>query len=77
MQNNRNQFSMEDALKLASTPAGRELIALLQSAGGQDVEKAKQAAQKGDYTQAKNSLAEIMKSPKVQQLLREMEKNNG
>ncbi len=77
MQNNRNQFSMEDALRLASTPAGRELIALLQSAGGQDVEKAKQAAQKGDYTQAKNSLAEIMKSPKVQQLLREMEKTNG
>ena len=72
-----NQFSMEDALHLASTPAGRELIALLQSAGGQDVEKAKQAAQRGDYTEAKNSLSELLKSQKVQQLLREMEKNNG
>lgn len=75
MQNNR--FSMEDALRLASTPAGRELIALLQSADGQDVKKAKQAAQQGDYSQAKNSLSEFLKSPRVQQLLREMEENNG
>ena len=76
MQNNGNRFSMEDMLRLSSTPAGQELIKLL-STGGQDVETARQAAQKGDYTGAKNALGELLKSPKVQQLLREMEKNNG
>lgn len=76
MQNHKNQFSMEDVRRLSSTPAGQELIRLL-STGGQDVEKARQAAQKGDFTQAKNALGELMKSPKVQQLLKEMEKNNG
>lgn len=76
MQNQKNQFSMEDVRRLSSTPAGQELIRLL-STGGQDVEKARQAAQKGDFTQAKNALGELMKSPKVQQLLKEMEKNNG
>ena len=75
MQNNR--FSMEDVMRMASTPAGRELIALLQATGGQDMQQAKQAAQQGDYTQAKNSLTEFLKSPRVQQLLREMEKTNG
>ena len=77
MQHNKNPFSMDDALHLASTPAGKELIALLQAAGGQDMEKAKQAAQRGDYTEVKNNLSELLKSPKVQQLLRELEKNNG
>lgn len=77
MQHNNNKFSMEDALQLASTPAGQELIALLKATGGQDMEKAKQAAQRGDYTEVKNNLSELLKSPKVQQLLREMEKNNG
>lgn len=76
MQNNRNQFSMEDMLRLSSTPAGQELIKLLRN-GGQDVETARQAAQKGDYARAKNALGELLKSPKVQQLLKEMEKSNG
>ena len=76
MQNHKNQFSMEEVRRLSSTPAGQELIKLL-SAGGQDVEKARQAAEKGDFNQAKSALGELMKSPKVQQLLREMEQNNG
>ena len=76
MQSNKNQFSMEDVRRMSSTPAGQELIKLL-STGGQDVEKVRQAAQKGDFAQAKNALGELMKSPKIQQLLKEMEKNNG
>ena len=76
MQNHKNQFSMEEVRRLSSTPAGQELIKLL-STGGQDVEKARQAAEKGDFNQAKSALGELMKSPKVQQLLREMEQNNG
>ena len=77
MENQKQPFSMEDIARLAGTPAGQQLIALLQSTGGQDVENARKAAQSGDYAQAKNSLSHILRSPKVQQLLKEMEKNHG
>ena len=76
MMNEKNSFSMEDVRRLSSTPAGQELLKLL-STGGQDVEKARQAAQKGDFHQARNALEDLLKSPKVQQLLKEMEKNYG
>lgn len=76
MQNNKNPFSMEDAVRLAGTPAGQQLLALLQSTGGSSMEDARKAVEKGDYTQAKNSLSEILKSPQVQKLLREMEQGH-
>jgi len=76
MQNKPESFSIQDALRLANTPAGKELISALQSAGGSNLKQAQQAAAKGDYESAKNSLSEILKSPKIQALLKEMEQKN-
>ena len=53
MHSNRDSFSMEDAMRLANSPAGQQLIALLKSAGGSSVEQARQAAHKGDSETAK------------------------
>ena len=77
MHSNRDSFSMEDAMRLANSPAGQQLIALLKSAGGSSVEQARQAAQKGDYETAKANLSRILQSEDVQRLLKEMEKGNG
>ena len=76
MQNKPDNFSMTDALRLANSPSGKQLIALLQQTGGDDLEQARQAAAKGDYESAKSNLSQILKSPQIQALLKEMEHKN-
>lgn len=76
MQNKPDNFSMQDAMRLANSPAGKELIATLRSAGGSDLQQAQKAVAKGDYESAKQSLSQILKSPQIQALLQEMEKSN-
>ena len=77
MKSNKENFSIQDAMRLAETPAGKELLSILQSSGGDSVDKAKKAAEQGDYAQVKESLSELMKSPKIQSLLKEMGQQNG
>lgn len=77
MKQNQTPFSMEDALRLASTDAGRQLLRLLQGTGAQDAQAAKNAVQKGDMEQAKQQLSHLLDSPQVQQLLKELEKSHG
>lgn len=73
MQNQSNQFSMEDAIRLAGTPAGKQLIELLKSNTGKDMDAARRAVESGDYEQAKKSLSSLLQSPDVQKLLTKME----
>lgn len=77
MKHPKNEPSMEDIMHIAESPAGKKLISLLQSSGGDALTQAKQAAQAGDFTAAKANISQLMKSPQVQALIREMEKNNG
>ena len=76
MQNKPENFSMQDIMRLANSPAGKKLISLLRNTGGSDLEQARKAAEKGDYESAKGNLTEIMKSPQIQALIKEMEQNH-
>lgn len=77
MQNNQENFSIQDAMRLANTPAGKELLALLKSGGGDTMDKARKQAEQGDFEQVKQTLSSVLQSPRVQELLQEMRKNNG
>lgn len=76
MQNDPKQFSMEEAIRLAGTPAGRQLLNLLKSSTDVDMHKARKAMESGDLEQAKKSLAGLMQSPDVLKLLKEMGYSN-
>ena len=76
MQNKPENFSMQDIMRLANSPAGKKLISLLRNTGGSDLEQARKAAEKGDYESAKSNLTEIMKSSQIQALIKEMERNH-
>lgn len=67
-----SDFSMADALKLAQTPAGRQLIALLQQQGGTGVQQAMEQAASGNYQQAKEQLLPLLQSPQIQALLKQL-----
>lgn len=62
-------FSMEQAMAFAASPAGRQLIHLMQQKGGTDLGKAQTLAAAGDMEQAKDALASLLKDPQIQSLL--------
>ena len=67
-----NQPSMQEMLRMAASPAGKQLIALMQQKGGEDLQKAMKLAATGDYTQAKETIASLMKDPEKQKLLEQL-----
>ena len=71
-QNLPNNLSMQEVLRLASSPAGQQLIAMMQQKGGSDFQKAMASAAIGDYGQAKKAIEALMTDPKAQQLLKQL-----
>lgn len=65
-------YSMTDIAQLAQSPAGRQLIALLQQQSIADLHKAMQSAAAGDYLAARNSLGSLLDSPEIQKLLKQL-----
>ena len=69
MQKNSENFSIQDAMRLASTPAGQELLSLLRQSDSAQLQQAAQLASAGNYTQAQQLLSGFLRDPEVQQLL--------
>ncbi len=67
-----NNMSMQEVLRLANSPAGQQLIALMQQQGGGEFQKAMASAASGDYRQAKQAIEALMTDPKAQQLLKQL-----
>ena len=73
MQNKGNDgISIQEAMKLAQSPAGQQLIQLLQQTGGADLQSAMEKAAAGDYDLAKKALSRLMKNPDAENLFRKM-----
>ena len=69
----QGNLSMQDAMRLASTPAGQQLIAMLRRQNSADLEKAMEKASSGDYSGAKSALSALLSDPNVIQLLKSLE----
>ena len=67
-----NGSPMQEAMKLAQTPAGKQLIQLLQATGGEELRKAMEKAQSGDYAQAQKALSTLMQNPEAKRLFEQM-----
>ena len=67
-----SQFSMQEILRIASSPAGQQLICLMRQQGGREFQQVMEAAASGDYTQAKCAIENLLQDPKAQQLLKEL-----
>ena len=72
MQKNSENFSMQEALRLVESPAGQQLLALLQQQGGDKVQQIADQAAAGNYENAMKSLKPLLDSPQVQALLRRL-----
>ncbi len=72
MQKNSQDFSMEEALRLAKSPAGQRLLAMLQQQDTGQIQQAMAQANAGDYTNASKTIGSLLTSPEAQRLLREL-----
>jgi len=67
------QYDMSQLLQLAQSPAGQQLLALLQKKGGVALQSAVAQASQGNYDQAKQMLSSLLATPEAQKLLKQME----
>ena len=70
-------FDMQKAMQLAATPAGRELVAFLQSHNSQAMQNAMNKAAAGAYTSAKQALSSLLEDPEIRELLKQLEGAHG
>ena len=69
MQKNSENLSIQEAMRLAGTPAGQELLARLRNDDPISLQKATELAGKGDYAQAMALLKNLLQDPQIQALL--------
>jgi hypothetical protein len=72
-----DQDAIREAIRMAQTPAGKQLIQMLQSSGDPNLQKAMTSAASGDYSAAKQALSAILSNPEAQMLLQQMGGNYG
>lgn len=76
MLKNSDNFSMQDALRLANSDAGQQLLALLKQEHGAQLQRAMDQAGAGEYEQVQKTLGSVLSSPQAQELLRQLGGNN-
>lgn len=65
--------NISELIRMAQTPAGQQLIALLQKQDSAQLQQAIAYAVSGDYNRAKAALSEMLSSPEAQALLKKLE----
>ena len=66
-----NQLPMQEMLRFAASPAGKQLLALMQQKGGNELQKAMGLAAAGDFSQAKHLMESVLSDPQAQNQLKE------
>jgi hypothetical protein len=69
MEKKSENFSTQDMLRMASSPAGQQLIAMLRSQGNEQFQQAMAQASSGDYEGVKRTLSGLLSQPQVKKLL--------
>ena len=75
MENNPNlpnHISMQEVLRMAASPAGQQLIAMLRKQSDSEFQAAMSSAAAGDYTQAKQAIEKLMTDPQTRKLLNQL-----
>ena len=72
MQKNSQDFSMQEALRLANSPAGQQLLAMLRSTDSDRLEKAAAEVSAGNYTDAGKTIRQLLSSPEIRKFLDDM-----
>ena len=72
MANDYGGIDLSELMKIAGSPAGQELMALIQKNKDAHFEEAMQQARSGDFSQAKEMLSKMLSSKEAQDLLKKI-----
>ena len=72
MDKNNQQFSAQQLQQLASSPAAKHLLAMLQQEHKDAMNKAVSSAQEGDLEAARQALGAFLSDPKAKSLLEKL-----
>lgn len=72
MERNSDHFDLQEAKRIAQSPAGQKLLELLRNADPKALSKASNQAGAGDLTGAMASLSALLSSDKAKELLRDL-----
>ena len=72
MEKKSPDFSADEMMRLAKSPAGQQLLAMLQKKDSNQLEQAITQAKAGDYSSAGKTLQTMLSSPEAQKLLKEL-----
>ncbi len=72
MGKNSDEFSMNEAMRLAKSDAGRKLFSMLREQNGDALNQAMADASAGDFEKVKKELAAMLASPQVQAMLAQL-----
>lgn len=72
MQKKSEDFSVQEAMRLANSPAGQQLLAMLRRSDSGQIQQAMSQASTGDYREAAQTLNALLSSPEAQRLLKEL-----
>lgn len=67
------QFDLNSFLRMANSPAGQQLVALLQRTGGTQLQTAVNLAASGNYEDAGKYLSALLDTPEAKALLKQLE----
>lgn len=77
MQKKSDDFSIQEALRLAHSDTGQQLLALLQKQNGDSLRHAMDQAAAGNYDQVKQTMNALLASPEAQALLEQLRRNDN
>lgn len=72
MEKKSQDFSIEEVMRIAKSPAGQQLMALLQQKDSAALTQAAAQAKSGNYSQAGQTLSALLSSPEAQKLMKEL-----
>ena len=72
MEKKNQDFSMEEVMRLAKSPAGQQLIAMLKAQNNDKLEQVIAQAKTGNYSEASKNLSGMLSSQEAQKLLKEL-----
>jgi hypothetical protein len=76
MRKNSNDFSMQEAMRLAQSETGQQLIAALRAQNTDAVSQAMEQAAAGDMEKARQSMSSLLASPQIQALLEQLRRDS-
>ena len=69
---NKMDFSMADAMRLAQSDTARQLMDLLRRQNGEALQRAATSANEGNYEQVKQIMSQLLSNPEAAELMQRL-----